>query len=65
MQEVLAWGCFQCGTSATNTGPSLMTPLSELGDIVQISCAETCLLALTKSGKVYKTYYMSESQVMY
>ena len=62
-QEVMGWGWVSWTGSNNNNGPSIVESLSKLGGLQQMACAERCLLALSKSGKVYMLYYSSESQV--
>lgn len=62
-QEVLGWGTMLCLGNDSVHPPAVMDSLSELGGLQQIVCAESCLLALTKSGRVYKLNFTAESQV--
>ena len=45
--------------------PSVVSSLAEIGEIQQMVCSETCLLALTRAGKVYSLNYASLSQVSF
>jgi hypothetical protein len=62
-QEVLAWG-WLAWSSSTDSGvtPQYCEAIGELG-VVQIVCAERCVLILTSAGKVFSVYYSSETQV--
>ena len=56
------WGSLLClGSNAQ--GPTLIESLSELGGIQQIVCADACLLALTKAGRVFRLGFTADSQV--
>ena len=50
-------------TSSTNTSPTIIDSLSQLGGLKQVACAERCLLVLSKTGKVYCLNYNSDTQV--
>jgi hypothetical protein len=62
-QEVLAWG-WLAWSSSTDSGvtPQYCEAIGELG-VMQIVCAERCVLILTSAGKVFTVYYSSETQV--
>ncbi|KAK7864133.1 hypothetical protein R5R35_007650 [Gryllus longicercus] len=63
-QEVLAWGWVAWGSGAgTEAGatPQCCETVSELG-VIQVVCAERCLLVLGSGGRVYVLYYSSETQ---
>ncbi len=61
-QETLGWGWLGWQGGSPTAGPNVIESLSEIGGVKQIACAERCLLALTKSGKVYMMLYSSETQ---
>ncbi|KAI8508669.1 E3 ubiquitin-protein ligase herc2, partial [Branchiostoma belcheri] len=61
-QEVLGWGWLAwSGANSPNSSGNTCEMLGELG-VLQLACAERCLVALTKTGRVYMCYYSSESQ---
>lgn len=63
VQEVYGWGWLSQGTAGHTLGPITLDSLVETG-VAQICCSEKCLLALTKTGKVYTCpYTASEGQV--
>ena len=64
-QEVWAWGIIPFKTSSnTSNTPVPIEALNELG-VVQVCCAEFCVLVLTRMGKVYVQYTNVEPQVSY
>ena len=65
MQEVFSWGCGP-PNSQTHGSASTIIPvdvLSEVGGVQQITCSESCMLVLNKSGRVYRLFYNADSQV--
>eukprot|EP00058_Branchiostoma_floridae_P025861 XP_002611351.1 hypothetical protein BRAFLDRAFT_73256 [Branchiostoma floridae] len=61
-QEVLGWGWLAwTGANSPNSSGHTCEMLGELG-VLQLACAERCLIALTKTGRVYMCFYSSESQ---
>ena len=62
-QEALGLGWLGWAGSNSAHSPHLLDMFSDLGGIQQVACAERCLLALTRSGKVYSMFYSSDTQV--
>ena len=64
-REVLGWGGLShqichCPSNA----PSVVSSLTDLpAQLKQLACAERCMLALTKAGKVYSVGYSADAQV--
>ncbi|XP_022244118.1 E3 ubiquitin-protein ligase HERC2-like isoform X2 [Limulus polyphemus] len=58
-QEVYCWGSLGWNVAQTGVTPQLCEAISEVG-VAQLSCAESCLLILSQSGRVYTTVYNSE-----
>ncbi|KAK7097783.1 E3 ubiquitin-protein ligase HERC2-like isoform X3 [Littorina saxatilis] len=61
-QEVLGLGWLGWAGSNNNYGPHVLDIFNDLGGIQQVACAERCLLALTRNGKVYTMFYSSDTQ---
>ena len=59
---MFGWGSLLCLGSNTQR-PAVIESLSELGALQQIVCAESCLLALTKAGRVFRMGYSADSPV--
>ena len=62
-QDVLGWGYLAWQNEVGNVGPKVLESINELGGVQQIVCSERCVMALTKSGKLYSLLYSSESKV--
>ena len=62
-QEALGLGWLGWAGSNNAYGPHLLDIFNDLGGIQQVACAERCLLALTRNGKVYSMFYSSDTQV--
>ncbi|XP_048243824.1 E3 ubiquitin-protein ligase HERC2-like isoform X1 [Haliotis rufescens] len=61
-QEVMGWGWLGWMGGTSNNGPHLLDFFNDMGGIQQVACAERCLLALTRTGRVYTMFYSSETQ---
>lgn len=63
-QEIVGMGWLSwANNSKTGSGPHVLEVFNDLGGVQQIVCAERCLLALTRTGRVYVMYYSSDTQV--
>ena len=62
-QEALGLGWLGWAGSHSGYGPHVLDVFNELGGLQQVACAERCLLALTRTGKVYSMFYSSDTQV--
>ncbi|GFN81530.1 E3 ubiquitin-protein ligase herc2-like, partial [Plakobranchus ocellatus] len=69
-QELVGLGWLSWATASSNSSVAGATPsttsglatFTELGGVQQIVAAERCLLALTRTGRVYTLFYNSDSQ---
>ncbi|XP_021378315.1 E3 ubiquitin-protein ligase HERC2-like isoform X2 [Mizuhopecten yessoensis] len=60
-QEVYSWGWQAWAVGASKQGPHLLEFFMDVGGILQITCAERCILVLAKNGKLYTMYYSTDS----
>ncbi|CAG5129600.1 unnamed protein product, partial [Candidula unifasciata] len=62
-QEIVGMGWLSwANSSSSGSGPHVLEVFNDLGGVQQIVCAERCLLALTRTGRVYVMYYSSDTQ---
>ncbi|XP_059157195.1 E3 ubiquitin-protein ligase HERC2-like isoform X2 [Physella acuta] len=59
-QEIIGMGWLSWANASTMT--HVLEVFNDLGGVHQIVCAERCLLALTRTGRVYTMYYSSDTQ---
>lgn len=64
-QEVVGLGWLGWAGSSNMYGPHILEFFNDMGGIQQIACAERCLLALTRTGRVYSMFYSSDTQVTF
>ncbi|KAK6172413.1 hypothetical protein SNE40_016067 [Patella caerulea] len=61
-QEVIGWGMLGWNRNGEINCAHILDFFNDTGGLQQIACSERCLLALTRTGRVFNMYYSSENQ---